>query len=116
MTDEKNENLDIKKEAIKKSQSNEIASEQKSKIAIEFERIEKEIEENSLSKEQLFEWFREEITRKDVLIAKLKKDNAVLFNTAMRSSDREFEKITSEDYDDNNHVKNKEDINNKEEK
>lgn len=65
------------------------------KIQKEFERIKKELEEDTLSKEQLFQWYKEEIERRDAIIDKLKLNNEILFNTAMRSNDRDLERMTS---------------------
>ena len=88
-------------------EKNKNSNNQLEKIKEKFKKIEDEINDNSLSKEQLLEWFKEEITRKDEIIQKLKKDNKILFNTAIRSNNREFEKITSSNYDENNQTKSK---------
>jgi hypothetical protein len=66
--------------------------EQEEKIQLEKKRLEKkfkEIESNlkkdTISKKQLYEWFKEEIERKDKEVERLKKENHILFLTAMRS-------------------------------
>jgi len=64
-------------------------------ISSEFKRIEKEIDDNILTKEQLFKWFKEEIKRKDDIIDKLRKDNKLLFNTAMRTNDKDLDRLNN---------------------
>lgn len=68
-------------------------------IEKKFEEIQKEINEDTISKEQIFAWFKEEIERKDKIIEELRKNNEILFNTAVRYNERELEnlKINSDD-------------------
>jgi hypothetical protein len=63
----------------------------------EFEEIEKEINENSISKEKIFEWFKEELERKDKIIKELRENNEILFNTAVRYNEREISTIPEEE-------------------
>ena len=57
-------------------------------VASAFEDIKEEMKTSSVSKEQLHAWFKEEIDRKDKIIADLKKENSLLFRTAMRANER----------------------------
>ena len=56
-----------------------------------FEEIEKEVKENKVSIQQLHQWFKEEIDRKDKEIERLKKENHVLFKTALKSREAMIE-------------------------
>jgi len=53
--------------------------------------MEKQIEENKVDIKQLHAWFKEEIDRKDKEIERLKKENDVLFKTALRAQDKKVE-------------------------
>ncbi|MCB9359361.1 hypothetical protein H6503_05500 [Candidatus Woesearchaeota archaeon] len=50
--------------------------------------MEKEIKSNTVSIEQLHQWFKEQIERRDAEIEQLKKDNEILFNTAMKANEK----------------------------
>jgi hypothetical protein len=83
---------DNKKESeeIKERKSEEIKEKDSEKVKERFEEIKKEIKENKLSIDQLYEWFKEELSRKDTEIQRLKKDNHILFMTALKAKDREY--------------------------
>jgi hypothetical protein len=53
-----------------------------------FREIEEKLKQDSITKDQLYEWFKEEIDRKDAIIDKLKKDNHVLFKTALKANEK----------------------------
>lgn len=80
------------------SKTDNKSNSEKEKLVKELEKIKKEIDNNTITKEQLFNWYKEEIQRKDELISKLRKDNELLFKTAMKSNEREinkFDKVSS---------------------
>lgn len=58
------------------------------KVFNKFNELEKEIAKNKISIPQLHAWFKEEIERKDKEIQRLKKENDVLFRTAMKSREQ----------------------------
>lgn len=64
------------------------ASSDQQNIASAFKEMREALDAPAVSKDQLYVWFKEEIDRKDKLIAELKKENALLFRTAMRANER----------------------------
>ncbi|MFT4343356.1 MAG: hypothetical protein ACMXYE_01265 [Candidatus Woesearchaeota archaeon] len=56
-----------------------------------YKEIEKELQKDTISKETLYQWFKEELQRKDDEIAKLKNANNVLFKTALKANERTIE-------------------------
>jgi len=75
------EKKDPKSEKIEKENS-----EERKRIEEKFKEIEKKIKENTIDTPQLYAWFKEEIDRKDKEIQRLKKDNHVLFMTALKAN------------------------------
>lgn len=69
----------------KKSDENESKEEDRIKLLERFKQIEEQIKNDSIDINQLYSWFKEEIERKDNEIARLKKDNDVLFRTALKA-------------------------------
>jgi len=59
-------------------------------IEASFKEIEGQLKQGEISKEQLYSWFKEEIERKDKEIERLKKDNHLLFMTALRANENKI--------------------------
>lgn len=74
-------------------------SEERKRIEDRFKEIEKKIKENTIKIPQLYVWFKEEIDRKDKEIQRLKKDNHVLFMTALKANQNsmDYTKLVNED-------------------
>lgn len=70
----KQENPDEKENRLKKDE-----------IKKKFKDIDKEIKKDNIDIKQLYQWFKEEIERKDKEIIRLKKDNDILFKTAIKA-------------------------------
>jgi len=49
-----------------------------------FKEIEKQVKEHKIDPQQLFDWYKEELERKEKQITALRKDNEVLFKTAFK--------------------------------
>ncbi len=69
--------------------------ERKKEIEKKFLKIEQDLKNDDISKAQLYEWFKEEIERKDKDIERLKKENHVLFMTALKANQNKLDAITS---------------------
>jgi len=77
--------------AEEKKMDKEIRGEERQKIEQKFKEIEKKIKEDDISTSQLYEWFKEEIDRKDKEIEILRKDNHALFMTAIKANQRNLD-------------------------
>jgi hypothetical protein len=70
--------------------SNDAKASKKEMLADMFKEIEKEIKSNSISLEQLYAWFKEEIDRKDKELTRLREENHVLFMTALKAKESQL--------------------------
>jgi predicted nuclease with TOPRIM domain len=77
--------MDVDQAIHRRNEEKKKILKEKNRLKKKFKELETQIKKNEISKSQLYEWFKEEIERKDSEIEKLKKDNHVLFMTALRS-------------------------------
>ena len=65
----------------------------KKEIEAKYKEIEEQLRDNKVSTEQLYTWFKEEIERKDKEIERLKNDNHILFMTALKARQSQFDEL-----------------------
>lgn len=92
----KGEQLEKKKDELKVEVKDEVKAEAKTKNELEqkYKELEEQIKADKVSVPQIYAWFKEELERKEKEIQQLKNDNMLLFNTAMKAREHEFESIT----------------------